>query len=144
MIKKTSKLTISKLAELAGLNVQSIRYYESLGLLPEPERTESQYRQYSENYLQHIAFIKNAQELGFTLEEIKDLVDLRFDCKAIGRDVKQLVREKIQKINCEIDTLKNQKTFLEKLDSSCSGEMSSADCPILNTLKTQQPKTCCH
>lgn len=142
MLKKRQKFNIGKLAELAGLNIQTIRFYENMGLLPEPSRSKSQYRVYEDEYLENINFIKNSQELGFTLEEIKDLVQVKFQNCAIGKDVKILVQEKIEKINCELEKLKSQKKFLEKLDSNCSGKMPVDDCPILNTLK-QEPRNCC-
>lgn len=143
MLKKKQKITISKLAKLAGLNTQSIRYYENIGLLPEPCRSKSKYRIYDESYLENIYFIKNSQELGFSLEEIKELVAIKFNSCAYGKDVKFLIQEKIEKINCEIEKLKSQKKFLDKLDSSCSGKMPVDDCPILNSLKLEQQNSCC-
>ena len=114
MLKKRQKFNIGTLAELAGLNIQTIRFYENIGLLPEPSRSKSQYRLYDEEYLENINFIKNSQELGFTLEEIKDLVQVKFRDCSTGKDVKNLVQEKIEKINCQLETLKSQKKFLEK------------------------------
>lgn len=142
MLKKRQKFNIGTLAELAGLNIQTIRFYENIGLLPEPSRSKSQYRLYDEEYLENINFIKNSQELGFTLEEIKDLVQIKFQDCSTGKDVKNLVQEKIEKINCQLETLKSQKKFLEKLDSNCNGKMPVSECPILDTLK-KEPKNCC-
>jgi DNA-binding transcriptional MerR regulator len=142
MLKKRQKFNIGTLAELAGLNIQTIRFYENIGLLPEPSRSKSQYRLYDEEYLENINFIKNSQELGFSLEEIKDLVQVKFRDCSTGKDVKNLVQEKIEKINCQLETLKSQKKFLEKLDANCSGKMPVDECPILNTLK-KEPKNCC-
>jgi DNA-binding transcriptional MerR regulator len=142
MLKKRQKFNIGTLAELAGLNIQTIRFYENIGLLPEPSRSKSQYRLYDEEYLENINFIKNSQELGFTLEEIKDLVQIKFQDCSTGKDVKNLVQEKIEKINCQLETLKSQKKFLEKLDSNCNGKMPVGECPILDTLK-KEPKNCC-
>jgi MerR family mercuric resistance operon transcriptional regulator len=142
MLKKRLKFNIGKLAQLAGLNIQTIRFYENIGLLPEPSRSKSQYRRYDDEYLDHINFIKNSQELGFTLEEIKDLVQVKFQDCALGKDVKSLVQEKIEKINCQLETLKSQKKFLEKLDSNCNGKMPVDECPILDSLK-KEPKHCC-
>jgi DNA-binding transcriptional MerR regulator len=142
MLKKKQKFNIGTLAELAGLNIQTIRFYENIGLLPEPSRSKSQYRLYDEEYLENINFIKNSQELGFTLEEIKDLVQIKFQDCSTGKDVKNLVQEKIEKINCQLETLKSQKKFLEKLDANCNGKMPVGECPILDTLK-KEPKNCC-
>jgi MerR family mercuric resistance operon transcriptional regulator len=144
VIKKKQSFNIGKLAEITGLNIQSIRYYENMGLLPKPIRTKSKYRIYDETYLENINFIKNLQELGFSLEEIKELVEIKFANCAIGRDVKILIREKIKELNIEIDKLKSQKKFLEKLDSSCNGKMPVDNCPILNTLNKEPENGCCH
>jgi MerR family mercuric resistance operon transcriptional regulator len=128
------KLTIGKLAEKAGVNLQTIRYYESLGLLPEPNRTESNYRDYDISYLEHILFIKNSQELGFKLEEIKELVDLKFNKKAIGLDVKKIIKRKILELDTEISKLSLIKEDLEKLDQSCNGKMKTSCCPIMEKI----------
>jgi DNA-binding transcriptional MerR regulator len=127
-------LKIGELASLANVEVQTIRYYESLDLLPEPKRTDSGYRAYSEEYVEHIRFIKNSQELGFKLEEVKDLVKLKFSKNSKGKDVKELVRTKIEEIETEIEELTELKLRLLKLNSTCSGKMKTDCCPILNTL----------
>lgn len=129
-------ITIGKLAELAEVEVQAIRYYESLGLVPEPKRTESGYRQYTIEYLENIRFIKNLQELDFKLEEIKYLVKVKFNKKAQGKDVKKLIKEKLSDIQDEILSLKVKEDRLNDLLDSCSGRMKSCDCPILKSLST--------
>jgi MerR family mercuric resistance operon transcriptional regulator len=131
------KLTIGKLAEKAGINLQTIRYYESLGLLPEPSRTESNYRNYHISYLEHILFIQNSQELGFKLEEIKELVDLKFNKKAVGLDVKKIIKRKILELNTEISKLSLIKEDLEKLDQSCNGKMKTSCCPIMEKISNR-------
>ncbi len=138
------QMTISELADFAGVNLQTIRYYENLGLLPVPERNELGHRLYHSDYIEHIQFVKNSQDLGFKLEEIHDLVALRFDKKARGMDVKEFVRKKITEIKEEINKLKKQKNSLEALDKSCSGEMKTSCCPIIESLKENSiPKSCC-
>ena len=127
-------LKIGDLAKLADLEVQTIRYYESLGLLPDPQRTESGYRTYDQNYLEHLKLIKNSQDLGFTLEEIKELVKLKFSSISKGKDVKELVEAKIEELDDQINELKDLKTKLAKLNKTCSGKMKTSCCPILNSL----------
>ena len=127
-------LKIGDLAKLANVEVQTIRYYESMDLLPEPTRTESGYRIYSEEYVEHIRFIKNSQELGFRLEDIQGLVKLKFSSKSRGKDVKDLVKAKIAEVEQEIEDLTELRLRLKKLDSTCSGKMKTKSCPILNTL----------
>ncbi len=137
MVKKQKNLTISQLAKLAAVNLQTIYYYEDLGLLPEPARTASGYRTYEPEYIENIYFIKQAQELGFKLEEIRALVDLRFNRKALGQDVKDLVRKKIVSIDAEIKKLTDAKVALQALDRSCAGDMPATACPIINSMKSQ-------
>lgn len=133
-----SKRSIGKLSKETGLSVQTIRYYEKLGILPEPARTESGYRNYSDDYFEHIHFIKNAREMGFSLEEIKLLVNLRRSEEALGKDVKEIVNSKIQKINEQIKSLEATRNYLSSLNQSCSGKMSTDKCPILNKLKCSE------
>lgn len=127
-------LKIGDIAKLANIEVQTIRYYESMNLLPEPKRTDSGYRQYDENYIEHLKFIKNSQELGFSLEDIKELVKLKFSIKSKGKDVKDFVEMKINALNEEIEELKSLKSRLIKLNNTCSGKMKTNCCPILNSL----------
>jgi len=134
LVKKPANITISTLCKKLGINVQTVRYYESMGLIPEPERTEAGYRVYDEAYEEHIAFVKNSQRLGFSLEEIAELAQLKFQNKALGKDVKKLIGQKIQQIETEIEELQATKSYLEKLDRSCSGKMKSSCCPILQGL----------
>lgn len=141
-MKTKEKLTISKLAQLAKINQQTIRYYESIGLLTEPERSDSGYRQYDHSYLQQIQFIKNAQSLGFSLEQIKELVQLASSKKALGQDVKQVVKNKISELDSKITELLELKNYLEKLDKSCSGEMKTSCCPIVKSIKDQALQSC--
>lgn len=133
---KQETISIGKLAELAEIEIQAIRYYESLGLLPEPKRTESGYRKYDLEYLENLRFIKNLQELNFKLEEIKELVKVKFNKKALGKDVKKLIKEKLNEIKDEIIDLRTKEDRLEDLLASCSGRMKSCDCPILESLST--------
>lgn len=127
-------INISAFAKESGFSVQTIRYYESLGILPEPIRTESGYRKYSSKYLEHVRFAKNAQELGFKLEEIGDLVAIKFNQDAKGKDVKAIVKSKISKLEQEIAQLNEAKDYLQELFDSCSGKMSACKCPILNKM----------
>ena len=126
------------LAELAGLNLQTIRYYERVGLLPKPKRTESGYRQYTQDDLDLLIFIKNAKELGFSLEKIKKLIKLKDDTKAKGKSVKALVEVEINEIEAKMDSLKILKRYLANLNSTCSGEMPVSSCPIIDSLKKRK------
>lgn len=132
--KKEKSLNISELAKLAGLGIQTIRFYERKELVPAPKRTESGYRQYDTSYLEHIRFVKNLQELGFSLEEIYELAQLKFNKRALGKRVKKLIQKKLEQIDDEINKLQKSQKELLSLDLSCSGDMPTSCCPIIKSL----------
>ena len=133
-----SYIRTGELAELAGINLQTIRYYERVGLLPKPKRTKSGYRQYTQDDLDLLIFIKNAKELGLSLEKIKELIKLKDDTRAKGRAVKNLIDKEIQDIEAKMDSLKILKRYLANLNSTCSGEMPVSSCPIIDSLKRKK------
>ena len=118
-------------ARRADVNVETVRFYERQGLLPEPPRTPSGYRQYDEEHVRRIRFIKRAQGLGFTLREIADLLALKVEPGAKSRDVKALAAQKIAEIDVKIHDLTRIKATLETLHAACDGEVPIHDCPIL-------------
>lgn len=136
-------LTTSEVAERADVNVQTVRYYERRGLIPEPPRTSAGYRQYGPEHVARIRFIKRAQELGFTLEEAHELLALRAAPSADRRAVRQVAREKIDEVRAKIRDLVRIEATLEELVAACDGEGTTDDCPILHALSesNQQPPT---
>ena len=130
------------LAKQAKVNPETLRYYEREGLLPEPERTEAGYRLYADDDVKRVKFIKRAQELGFALKEIKELLALRVEGTQSASKVKRLTQQKIQSINDKILTLQSMKSVLERLAEACSGQAAGDECPILNCLDdcTQEKK----
>jgi Cu(I)-responsive transcriptional regulator len=128
------KKNIGQLSEETGFSIQTIRYYESLGLLPAPDRSDSGYRKYDESYLQHINFIKNAKNMGFSLDEIKELIHLKSSNDALGKDVKHMVKLKMEELAKQIKELENTYNYLASLNQSCSGKMQTKNCPILKQL----------
>ena len=127
-------LRTGELAAQAGVNVQTLRYYERRGLLDEPERRASGYREYSPDAVQLIRFIKRAQELGFTLAEVEDLLRLRSDQEAACSEVRTAAEAKIEDIEQKIRHLRAMKRALGILVASCASEGSSRHCPILEAL----------
>src|SRR3990172_2946716 len=127
-------LTIGQLAKKAQVNIETVRYYERRGLLPEPPRKESGYRQYSENDVSHLLFIKRAQTLGFTLKEILELLNLRVDPDTTCGDVKRRAEAKFGVIEQKILALQKMKKALAKLASTCRGRGPTRECPILEML----------
>src|SRR5690625_3737574 len=113
---------IGKAAELAGVNKETIRYYERRNLIPEPERMDSGYRLFSRRHVDQIRFIKRAQELGFTLSEIDDLLNLKMDEDTTCSEIKREAEQKYQDVIKKIEDLRRIKTTLTTLIDSRSEE----------------------
>lgn len=131
-------LKIGEVAERGGVNLQTIRYYEREGLLPEPPRLESGYRMFPENTVRRVRFIKRAQDLGFTLAEIKELLSLRVDHDRNRVEVRTLATAKVADIDQKIRTLKRMKRVLSDLTERCSGCGPSSECPILESIDSDE------
>lgn len=112
------KLTIGKLAEMAGVGVETVRFYQRKELLREPKLTGA-YRTYSEEDAQRIIFIKKAQELGFTLSEVKELLELNTKPRITCGTVKTKTEAKLKEIDGKIADLQKMKSSLEKLACAC-------------------------
>jgi DNA-binding transcriptional MerR regulator len=128
------ELTTSGVAERAGVNIHTVRYYEKRGLLPEPPRTISGYRKYGPEHVSQIRFIKRAQELGFTLEEIDDLLRLRV-VPGAGAEVRAWTAAKIEEIDGKIDDLRRIRGKLVELSTGCDRHGSSESCLVLHALE---------
>lgn len=128
-------MKIGELAHDAGVNVQTVRYYERRGLLPEPERRPSGYREYGPGTLDRLHFIRRAQELGFTLTEIRELLALRLDPHTPAAAVKARAEAKIQDIDRKLHDLERIKHALVHLAGHCRGGRGPiGDCPLLDAL----------
>ena len=128
-------LSIGQLARKAGVNVETIRFYERKGLIPEPPRRESGYRQYAKSEVARLKFIKRAQELGFTLKEIAELLALRVDPQTTCAEVKNQAETKIARIDEKLRALEKMKAALVMLAGTCTGAGPISDCPILDYLE---------
>jgi len=128
------KMTISQLAREASVNLETIRYYERRGLIPEPPRNASGYRQYSQEDIARTKFIKRAQALGFSLREILEILSLRMEPGKTCGDMKARVEAKIEDVGQKIDDLRQMRKALLKLVSKCTGKGPIGDCPILEIL----------
>lgn len=127
-------LRIGEVARRAGVNIQTLRYYERRGLLRKPPRTSSGYRQYPSEVVQLIRFVKRAQELGFTLKEIKELLRLRSDQRASCSEVRAAAAVKLRDIDNRIEALRRMRGALRILVVSCRHNTSVRECPILEAL----------
>lgn len=129
------RMTIGEFASRAGVNVQTVRYYERRRILPEPERTASGYRQYGGDALARIRFIRRAQELGFSLHEIEELLDLRVKDPSSCSAVAAKTRTKLENVRRKIQELKRMQQVLEKLATSCAARQPTDECPIMEALE---------
>lgn len=128
-------MRISELARRAGVNVQTVRYYERRGLLHDPRGRDGGYRAYSDATLERLRFIKRAQELGFTLAEIEELLTLRLDRGTTAAEVKARAQEKIAEIEAKLLDLKRIRHALTHLVGECRGGRGPVgDCPLLDAL----------
>ena len=128
------RLMIGEVAARAGVNIQTLRYYERQGILPKPKRTSSGYRQYAQEAVRIVRFIKRAQDLGFTLAEIQEVLRLRQARPRPGGPVLAVTEEKIRDIDEKIRNLQAMRTALAKLADSCRCASSELECPILEAL----------
>lgn len=129
-------LTRGKLAAATGCNIETIRYYESTGLMPQPARSASGYRSYGEEHLRRLNFIQRAKALGFSSSQIGGLLDLTTPGEDHTRaEVKSLTEAHIEAIAEKIRDLQRIKRRLSQISSFCDGSGKSAHtCPILESL----------
>lgn len=131
-------MTRSEVADRAGVGRETVRYYEERGLIPDPPRSAAGYRLYDGNYVERIRFIGRAQELGFTLEEIKELLELRGGPEATCADVKMQAEAKIEDVEAKIRDLKRIRKALVTLADTCAGGTApTSECPILDAMENE-------
>lgn len=133
-------LTIGRVAKRAGVNIDTLRYYEREGVLAKPVRNGSNYRIYLEDTVLRVRFVKRAQELGFSLAEIKELLNLRISEEASCGDVRDQAQSKIEDLDGKISSLRAMRSVLSKLVAQCSGEGPVSECPILEALDAEKKR----
>lgn len=128
-------MNIGQAAQHSGLSAKMIRYYEATGLLRPAGRTASGYRQYGEQDLHVLAFIKRARDLGFSLDEVGQLLTLWQDRQRASADVKALAQRHVAELNSKIAELTALRDTLDDLVQHCQGNQRP-ECPILRDLET--------
>lgn len=136
---QTNPLTIGAVAKRVGVAIDTIRYYEREGLLPEPQRRASGYRSYGEGAVAQLHFIRRAKQLGFTLEEIRELLALSADRQRGVKAVKQRAQQRLAAIEQRIVELQRVRDGLTQLVESCPGHGAPEQCPILRALTDEVP-----
>lgn len=124
--------TIGWLAKEAGVGVDTIRYYERRGLIPRASRRESGYREYADEDVARVRFIRQAKDLGFSLVEIAELLNLRVDRSKTCADVKREAERKMADIDQRIAELARMRDALKDLALACRGRGPTTECPILD------------
>ena len=127
-----TKLTIGRLADEAGVNVETIRYYQRRGLMPEPDKPVTGHRRYAANAVKRVHFIKRAQALGFTLEEISGLLEL--DEVHACAETRELASHKLEVIESKLVDLKAMRLALKALLRECDTGAAKGSCPIIHAL----------
>ena len=127
-----SELTIGSLADEAGVNVETIRYYQRRGLMPEPDKPAQGYRRYDATTVKRVRFIKRAQALGFTLEEIGGLLEL--DEAHACAETRELASHKLEAIETKLADLAAMRKALTALLCQCDAGAMKGNCPIIHAL----------
>ena len=122
-----------ELARRAGCNIETVRYYERIGLMPNPPRSENGFRSYEERHLTRLTFIRRARELGFTLEEVQDLLRLVDGGHYTCAQVQELALRQADDIQRKINDLHRMQRALKEMSAQCSGE-EVPKCPIIEIL----------
>ena len=129
--------TSGQLAWAAGVNIETLRFYERKRLLPEPQRSRGGFRLYSEDDLKRLRFIGMAKQHGFTLGEIKELLDLRVDSRTSCDEVREIAEEKLAVIEQKLRELRQIKKALQYLVESCHRTGTTGNCPILEAFERE-------
>lgn len=128
-------MTIGEVADRAGVNVQTIRFYERKKLVLPASRNQSGYRQYTDDAVRRVLFIKHAQDIGFSLKEIETLLSLQVVPDSTCGDVKAHAEEKIRDVDAKIRKLQEMKAALGKLIQKCDEKAPVSECPIIEALE---------
>ena len=127
-------VSIGELAKVTSTKVVTIRYYERIGLLPSPQRTSGNYRAYDREQVSRLSFIRRCRDLGFTLDQIRDLLRLSSRKDQDCTDVDRLAAAHLASVRTKIADLKRLATELQRINSCCEGGGRIADCRIIEAL----------
>lgn len=134
-MERAAHLSRGEVAHAAQVNIETLRYYERRGVIPTPGRSQSNYRKYPAETVPRVRFIKHAQDLGFTLEDIKALLALRATRGAKAEQVRSQAAAKVADIDLRIADLQRMRAALAHLVSECSGDGPASGCTILHAIE---------
>jgi MerR family copper efflux transcriptional regulator len=129
-------MNIGQAAQASGVSAKMIRHYESVGLFPSAQRTEAGYRQYTARDVSTLRFVRQARDLGFSIEQIRELLALWHDRRRPSRQVKALAQAHIAELDAKLQELQDMKATLEHLVHCCQGD-DRPDCPIIENLANE-------
>jgi MerR family mercuric resistance operon transcriptional regulator len=132
-MKAMDALSIGKLSKLSGVNIETIRYYEKIGVMPAPGRSASGYRIYGADHLKRLSFVRRSRQLGFSLDEIRGLLRLVDGHTYTCAQVHALALDHLAEIRRKITDLKRLERVMANMAAQCSGE-SAPECPIVDAL----------
>jgi MerR family mercuric resistance operon transcriptional regulator len=136
---RAEELTIGGLSELTAVNIETIRYYERIKMLPAPPRTSGGRRVYDANHLRILAFIRRSRELGFSLDEIRTLIRFGGPAQVSCREVRDVASQHLDNIRAKIADLRKLERLLAKTVGRCSGT-TAPDCPVLDILDIRRSR----
>jgi len=136
---RAEHLPIGEISRLSGVNIETIRYYERIKMLPAPQRTASGRRVYGATELRMLAFIRRARELGFSLNEIRALLRLGAPGRASCNEVKVIATHHLEDIRAKLSDLKKLERLLAKTVARCSGK-KVPNCPVLDILDIRRER----
>jgi len=128
-------LSIGQVAKRTGVSVETVRFYERRGLIPEPARSAAGYRQYPPDTPRRVRFIQRAKAVGFTLGDIRELLELRTRPEVTCADIRSRAQVKLEEIGAKLAELEQMRRALTRLAAQCSGEGALSECPILDALE---------
>ena len=130
----TKQMKIGELARATGTKVVTVRYYEKIGLLPEPDRSEDNYRDYGKTSLERLRFIRRCRELGFSLDQVRDLLSLASDAARPCAEVDEITAVHLAEVERKIADLQALAQQLRSISASCSGGGTISNCRILDAI----------
>jgi MerR family transcriptional regulator, mercuric resistance operon regulatory protein len=136
---RAENLPIGQLSRLSGVNIETIRYYERINMLPPPPRTASGRRVYDSMHLRILAFIRRSRELGFSLDDIRALIRLGGSEKATCREVREIAVHHLEDIRAKLADLKKLERLLAETVARCSGR-TAPECAVLEILDIRRPR----
>lgn len=129
--------TIGQLAAAAAVNLETVRYYERIKLMPLPPRTTSGHRAYEQDHVRKLAFIRHARELGFSIEQIRALLTLAEPSRASCAEVREIARARLAEVRSKLSSLAKLEAILAATIAQCSGD-AAPSCPVLDMLAISQ------